>query len=56
LLENAIHALRQKRQLHMRELELKTRLAEAERRQDFKEMARIMQEKLELDRALAAAR
>jgi DNA primase len=54
--ESAIRALRHKRQLRLREQELKTRLADAERRQDFAESARIMMEKLELDRALVNER
>jgi DNA primase len=56
LLENAIAALRQKRHMRSREHELKTHIAEAERRQDFVELARLMKEKLELDRTLAAKR
>ena len=52
-IENAIQALRQKKHLRSREHELKSRIAEAERRQDFAEMARLMQEKLKLDRGLA---
>jgi DNA primase len=56
LLDNAIHALRHKRQLRSREQELKMRMADAERRQDMGERARLMMEKLELDRALATER
>jgi hypothetical protein len=56
LLENAILALRQKKQLRLREQELKVRLAEAERRQDPAELTRLQREKLELDRTLAAGR
>jgi DNA primase len=56
LLESAIVALRQKKQLRSREQELKSRIAEAERRQDSAELARLMNEKLILDRSLAAGR
>jgi DNA primase len=56
LLDNAIHALRHKRQLRSREQELKIRMAEAERRQDYIECARLMKEKLDLDRVLASER
>ncbi len=56
LVESAIQALRHKRQLGLRDRELKLKLAEAERRQDLGELLRLKQEKLELDRALAAAR
>ena len=54
LLGSAIKALRQKKSLRSREQELKVHIAAAERRQDPAELARLMMEKLELDRALAA--
>jgi hypothetical protein len=56
LVEQAILALRQKKQLRVREQELKLRIAEAERRHDSEELVRLMKEKLELDRAMAAGR
>lgn len=56
LLESAIHALRQKKQLRSRHSDLATQIAEAERRQDMAALARLMREKLELDRSLAAGR
>jgi DNA primase len=55
LAESAILALRRKKNLR-REQELRLRIAEAERRQDTAELARLMGEKQELDRALARLR
>jgi DNA primase len=54
LVENAIQALRQKKTLQDREQELKHQIAEAERRQDVGQLARLLKEKLDLDRTLAA--
>ncbi len=56
LLEGAIQALRHKQQIRLRDRELKAKIAEAERRQDVMELLRLKQEKLELDRILAAGR
>jgi DNA primase len=53
LVESAILALRQKKHLRLREQELKMRIAEAEQRQNSTELARLLGEKLDLDRALA---
>jgi DNA primase len=53
LVESAILALRQKKHLRLREQELKMRIADAEQRQDSAELARLLGEKLDLDRALA---
>jgi DNA primase len=54
LVENAVQALRQKKFRRGREQELKRQIAEAERRQDTVELLRLVREKLELDRDLAA--
>ncbi|MFB3918250.1 MAG: DNA primase [Terriglobales bacterium] len=56
LLESAIHALRQKKHVHSRQSEITAQIAEAEKRQDAAALARLMREKLELDRSLAAGR
>ncbi len=53
LVEGAVEALR-RRILERRQRELKASIAEAERRQDSAELARLLQEKLGVDRALAA--
>ena len=55
LVEGAVEALR-RRSLERRQRELKSHIAEAERRQDSAELARLLQEKLGVDRALAAGR
>ncbi len=52
LLEEAVNALR-RRDLERRQRDLKTRIAEAERRQDTAEVARLLQEKLNVDMALS---
>ncbi len=52
LLEGAVNALR-RRSLERRQRDLKVRIAEAERRQDSAELARLLQEKLAVDRALS---
>ncbi|MFB3815334.1 MAG: DNA primase [Terriglobales bacterium] len=56
LLESSVHALRHKKQLALRDSELRARIADAERRQDMTELLRLKQEKLELDRTLAVGR
>jgi len=53
LLEQAVHALRHQ-QLERRQRSLKNQIAEAERKQDQAALARLMQEKLNVDRALSA--
>ncbi len=55
LLENAVEALR-RRSLERRQRELKVRIVEAERRQDQAELSGLLQEKLRVDRQLAAPR
>jgi len=52
LAERALHALRRQR-LERRQRALKAQIAEAERKQDSANLARLMQEKLALDRALS---
>ncbi len=52
LLEGAVNALR-RRSLERRQRELKTQIAEAERRQDSTELARLLRDKLTVDRALS---
>jgi len=54
LFEGALEALRHRRQLMQRELDLKQRISEAERKNDVSTLVRLKQEKLELDRKLAA--
>jgi DNA primase len=54
LLEGALEALRHRSWLAQRERDLKQKIAEAERRNDVSELMRLKQEKLELDRRLAA--
>jgi len=51
LAERALHALRRQR-LERQQRALKAQIAEAERKQDSANLARLMQEKLALDRAL----
>ncbi len=55
LLESAVAALR-RRSLERRRRELNTRIAEAEHRQDSAELARLLQEKLQVDRSLSSGR
>jgi DNA primase len=55
LLEGALDALRHRAQLAQRESEIKRRIEDAERRGDLETLLRLKQEKLELDRKLAAA-
>ncbi len=54
LLEGALEALRHRSQLSQREVEIKRGIVEAERRNDVAALLRLKQEKLELDRKLAA--
>ncbi len=54
LLQGSLEALRHKTQLSQRESEIKRRIVEAERRNDVAALLRLKQEKLELDRKLAA--
>jgi len=54
LLEGALEALRHHSQVAQRELEIKRGLVEAERKNDVAALVRLKQEKLELDRKLAA--
>jgi DNA primase len=54
LLEGALEALRHRWQLSQREGEIKRGIVEAERRNDVAALLRLKQEKLELDRKLAA--
>jgi hypothetical protein len=53
LLQQALNALR-RRQLERRQRSLKAQIVEAERRQDGSTLAQLMQEKLNVDKALAA--
>jgi len=53
LLQQALNALR-RRQLERRQRNLRAQILEAERRQDGSSLARLMQEKLNIDKALAA--
>ena len=55
LLEGALEALRHRSWLIQRERDIKQGIAEAERRNDASTLIRLKQEKLELDRKLAAA-
>jgi DNA primase len=52
LLEGAVEALRRRR-LQGRQRQIKAQIAEAERRQDSAALARLVREKLDVDRALA---
>jgi DNA primase len=54
LLEGALEALRHRRWLIQRERDIKQGIAEAERAKDHARLIRLKQEKLELDRKLAA--
>jgi hypothetical protein len=54
LLEGALEALRHHSQVAQRELEIKRGIVEAERKNDVAALVRLKQEKLELDRKLAA--
>jgi DNA primase len=54
LLEGALEALRHHSQVAQRELEIKRGIVEAERKNDVAALMRLKQEKLELDRKLAA--
>ena len=54
LLEGALEALRHRHWLVQRERDIKQAIAEAERRNDVAALVRLKQEKLELDRKLAA--
>ena len=54
LLEGALEALRHRSWLMQRERDIKQGISEAERRNDASAMVRLKQEKLELDRKLAA--
>lgn len=53
LLEGALEALRHRRHLSQREVDIKRGIVEAERRNDVAALLRLKQEKLELDRKLA---
>jgi ABC-type phosphate transport system auxiliary subunit len=53
LVEKALAALRRMR-LERRQRQLKAQIAEAERSRDAASLARLMQEKVSVDRALAA--
>ena len=55
LLEGALEALRHRRWLMQRERDIKQGISEAERKNDVSTLMRLKQEKLELDRKLAAA-
>src|SRR5579864_4436328 len=55
LLEGALEALRHRNWLRQRERDIKQGISEAERRNDVTALVRLKQEKLELDRRLAAA-
>jgi DNA primase len=54
LLQGALEALRHHAQVAQREVEIKRGIVEAERRNDVAALVRLKQEKLELDRKLAA--
>ncbi|MGE5321276.1 MAG: DNA primase [Actinomycetota bacterium] len=54
LVEGALEALRHRRQIAQREREIKRGIMEAERTNDVMALVRLKQEKLELDRKLAA--
>src|SRR6185312_15868085 len=53
LLEGALEALRHRKQLSQREVDIKRGIVEAEKRNDVAALLRLKQEKLELDRKLA---
>ena len=53
LLEGALEALRHRRDLGQREVDIKRGIVEAEKRNDVAALLRLKQEKLELDRKLA---
>ena len=55
LVEGALEDLRHRIQIYRREREIKRGIVEAERRNDVATLVRLKQEKLELDRKLAAA-
>jgi hypothetical protein len=55
LLDGALEALRHRNWLMQRERDIKQGISEAERRNDMGTLVRLKQEKLELDRKLAAA-
>jgi DNA primase len=55
LLEGALEDLRHRIQIYRREREIKRGIVEAERKNDVAALVRLKQEKLELDRKLAAA-
>jgi DNA primase len=55
LMEGALEDLRHRIQIYRREREIKRGIVEAERRNDVAALVRLKQEKLELDRKLAAA-
>jgi uncharacterized membrane protein (DUF106 family) len=54
LVEGALKALRHRSDLAQREREIKQGIVEAEKRNDMAALVRLKQEKLELDRKLAA--
>jgi len=54
-LEQALEALRHRAWLAQRERDIKREYSEAERRNDVMTIVRLKQEKLELDRKLAAS-
>ena len=54
LVDGAINALR-RRLLERRQREVRTQIAEAERRQDVSELGRLLRQKVEIDRALGSA-
>ena len=56
LLAGALEALRHRAQVSQREREIKLAIVEAERRGDIKDLLRLKQEKLELDRKLAGSK
>lgn len=53
LLAGALNALRHRRQISQREVDIKRGILEAERKNDVAALLRLKQEKLELDRKLA---
>ena len=55
LVEGALEDLRHRIQIYRREREIKRGIVEAERKNDLAALVRLKQEKLELDRKLAAA-
>jgi DNA primase len=55
LLEGALEALRHRRDLGQREVDIKRGIIEAERRNDVAALLKLKQEKLELDRKLAGS-